>query len=270
MSEYGELAPQSHCAARLCFMLISIIAYDEEDGDFVFTRGVKRTKTAPAEPGRAAATARTPKKARREKDAGERDDERGRAAKKPTGRKMDFTTPKPDKNAIKLPKRGRSTRSPTSKAQNRQYGKYRSRMETTEAESIDLVRTPDAEESSRDVTKHSTMISLPFSDTPIINRNKELRKKGNVNRRSSLGMRGRRASSLIENGHSAIPHREVETSEFYKHIEASGLSEPRRMKQLLTWTGNRALGAKPSHGDPDRAAHLAGELLISSCESASH
>ena len=71
-------------------------------------------------------------------------------------------------------------------------------------------------------------------------------------------MRGRRASSLIENGHSAIPHREVESSEFYKHIEAGGLSEPRRMKQLLTWTGERALGDKPSHGDPDSAAHLAG------------
>ncbi|KLU86487.1 hypothetical protein MAPG_05499 [Magnaporthiopsis poae ATCC 64411] len=91
-------------------------------------------------------------------------------------------------------------------------------------------------------------IALPFSDTPIINRNKELRKKGAASgRRSSLGMRGRRASSLIENGHSAIPHREVDPAEFYKHI-AEGLMEPRRMRQLLTWCGERALLERPPHG----------------------
>lgn len=93
----------------------------------------------------------------------------------------------------------------------------------------------------------SKKIALPFSDTPIINRNKEMRRKTG-GRRSSLGMRGRRASSLIDSGHSAIPHREVDTSEFYKHIEAEGLTEPRRMKQLLTWCGERALSAKPPLG----------------------
>ena len=80
-----------------------------------------------------------------------------------------------------------------------------------------------------------------MSDTPVINRNKEMRKKGNTNRRSSLGMRGRRASSLIESGQAAIPHREVNPAEFYKHIEAEGLTEPRRMKQLLIWCGERSL-----------------------------
>ncbi|KAL8364180.1 hypothetical protein RB601_009768 [Gaeumannomyces tritici] len=91
-------------------------------------------------------------------------------------------------------------------------------------------------------------IALPFSDTPIMDRNKELRKKGAASgRRSSLGMRGRRASSLIENGHSAIPHREVDPADFYKHI-AEGLMEPRRMKQLLTWCGERALLERPPHG----------------------
>ena len=74
-----------------------------------------------------------------------------------------------------------------------------------------------------------------------------------------MGLRGRRASSLIDNGHSAIPHREVETKEFYKHIEAEGLSEPRRMKQLLTWTGERCMGEKPAHGDPDSSVKHAGK-----------
>ena len=51
--------------------------------------------------------------------------------------------------------------------------------------------------------KDTTKIALPFADTPIIRRNKEMRKGAeNGHRRSSLGMRGRRASSLIDSGKS--------------------------------------------------------------------
>ncbi|KAL8936407.1 MAG: hypothetical protein Q9216_004948, partial [Gyalolechia sp. 2 TL-2023] len=101
-------------------------------------------------------------------------------------------------------------------------------------------------------------VSLPFADTPIIRRNKEMRKGAeNGSRRSSLGMRGRRASSLIDSGKSdALPHEEVESSEFYKHIESS-LTEPRRMKQLLTWCGTRALGEKPVSTQADFHARQA-------------
>lgn len=50
----------------------------------------------------------------------------------------------------------------------------------------------------------STKIALPFADTPVIKRNKAMRegKGGKGERRSSLGLRGRRASSLIETGNS--------------------------------------------------------------------
>ncbi len=49
----------------------------------------------------------------------------------------------------------------------------------------------------------TTKISLPFADTPVIRRNQEMRKgSGDGQRRSSLGMRGRRASSLIDSGKS--------------------------------------------------------------------
>lgn len=112
---------------------------------------------------------------------------------------------------------------------------------------------------------NATKIALPFSDTPINNRNKEFRKKGGGGagagggRRSSMSMRGRRASSLIENGQSAIPHKEVAADQFFKHIEAEGLSEPRRMKQLLTWCGERALSEKPKHGSTNGAAVHGGE-----------
>lgn len=106
----------------------------------------------------------------------------------------------------------------------------------------------------------SSKIALPMSDTPIINRNKEMRKKGGGTRRSSLGSRGRRASSLIESGQTALPHREVNPAEYYKHIEGEGLPEPRRMKQLLTWCGERSLVEKPPHGTPNSGALLGGEL----------
>jgi kinetochore protein Mis13/DSN1 len=50
----------------------------------------------------------------------------------------------------------------------------------------------------------STRIALPLADTPVIKRNKAMRegKSGKGERRSSLGSRGRRASSLIESGGS--------------------------------------------------------------------
>ena len=52
-------------------------------------------------------------------------------------------------------------------------------------------------------TFDATKIALPFADTPIIRRNKEMRKGvENGHRRSSLGNRGRRASSLIDSGKS--------------------------------------------------------------------
>ena len=55
---------------------------------------------------------------------------------------------------------------------------------------------------------------------------------------------------------AALPHEGVDTREYYKHIE-SGLPEPRRMRQLLTWCGTRALGDKPSFSSQDNHAKLA-------------
>ncbi|KAE9375498.1 hypothetical protein N431DRAFT_454132 [Stipitochalara longipes BDJ] len=247
-----------------------LAAYDEEDGDFVFTRGSKRTKTTQAEtepepvPAPAPAPSTT-KRGRKPKDQlRERDDEVTATAKKARGRKMSFSTPKADSDTLVVPKKRKTTRSSTGNGQNGDSNANASRIKSGDYDTVDMVGESSVEEtnkSSVDQSKQSTVISLPFSDTPIINRNKELRKKGNGARRSSLGLRGRRASSLIENGHSAIPHREVETSEFYKHIEAEGLSEPRRMKQLLTWTGERCIGKKPSHGNQDNGAELAARMI---------
>ncbi|GAT27886.1 Mis12-Mtw1 family protein [Aspergillus luchuensis] len=117
----------------------------------------------------------------------------------------------------------------------------------------------------------ATTIALPLADTPVIQRNKEMRGKKSVkggNRRSSLGMRGRRASSLIDSGASnggqsmpSLPHKKVDTADFYKHI-AADLPEPRRMRQLLIWCGTRAMGDKPSGSrSEDESARLAARVI---------
>jgi kinetochore protein Mis13/DSN1 len=57
--------------------------------------------------------------------------------------------------------------------------------------------------SAKERDPNAKRIMLPFADTPVITRNKEMR-KGNKDghRRSSTGLRGRRASSLIDSGMS--------------------------------------------------------------------
>ena len=68
-------------------------------------------------------------------------------------------------------------------------------------------------------------------------------------------MKTRRAAWVVLNSDAnsfpALPHSEGEVRDFYKYIEQS-LPEPRRMKQLLTWCGSRALPEKPS-GDVKNA-----------------
>lgn len=254
--------PGAHCKLQLT----GLETYDEEDDGFVFTRASKRTKTAPtkAEPPPPAdpVSASTVKRGRKPKEPKPRDDEEEVAtAKKPKGRKMSFSTPRVEEDTLNVPKRRKTTRSSTGKDGNAAQDPAPSRSKVAE-DSVDMIGGEPIQETNGLMLEHSrngTVITLPFSDTPIINRNKEMRKKGgNSVRRSSLGLRGRRASSLIDNGHSAIPHREVETSDFYKHIETT-LMEPRRMKQLLTWTGERCLvGEEKELGDPNRAAAKAG------------
>lgn len=130
---------------------------------------------------------------------------------------------------------------------------------TVEIPPRDDVPSKEVESNVNSEEQHSsTKISLPFADTPVIRRNKAMREgrgsKGD--RRSSLGMRGRRASSLIETGNSnALPHKEVEITEFYKHIE-SDMMEPRRMKQLLTWCATRAMHPKSKGTDTNESGPI--------------
>jgi kinetochore protein Mis13/DSN1 len=62
----------------------------------------------------------------------------------------------------------------------------------------------------------------------------------------------------------ALPHREVSTADFYKHIADEGLPEPRRMRQLLIWCATRALPDKPSGSHSEEiSARLAGKSFCS-------
>lgn len=269
-----------------------LAAYDEQDGDFHFTRGSKRIKTQQPEPIPEDEPAPTPvpapapaRKGRPPKQSKvkDKDKENEREVQQPpqpaprrnakrrsnqiTSDQDEVQTPPPPPAPPQRKRgRGRPSAEKTSvekvekepvkevKATNGISRKEKQRRTVVEEEEVEEVQEEAAQSTPIDVprtrggekTSESKKIALPFSDTPIMNRNKEMRRKTGA-RRSSLGMRGRRASSLIDNGHSAIPHKMVDPAEFYKHIEAE-LVEPRRMKQLLTWCGERALSEKPPLG----------------------
>lgn len=278
-------------------MLISSIDYDEEHDGFPFTRTrSKRTKAAPAvqqpEPIREEAQDEVPKpapaKSRRKKsfgtpsvpapvpaDKGAKGVKRRRSARN----SQDGTTVDPPVLEVKK-RRGKDQAPVNGKSREDSEASKAAQVEGEREDSIQVVEgvsQPQSVEIPRDATK----ISLPFADTPIIRRNKEMRKGADTgHRRSSMSNRGRRASSLIDSGKSngeskhelehddtytdaaeALPHDEVDSSEFFKHIESDGLPEPRRMRQLLTWCGTRALGEKPSFSAEDSHAKLAGGTL---------
>ena len=50
-------------------------------------------------------------------------------------------------------------------------------------------------------------------------------------------------------------------ADFYKHIAGEGLSEPRRMKQLLTWCGTRALEDRHLPASLEDRGILAGQFI---------
>ncbi|KAK9367024.1 Mis12-Mtw1 protein family-domain-containing protein [Lipomyces kononenkoae] len=85
----------------------------------------------------------------------------------------------------------------------------------------------------------TTFVSLPLTDTPMIRRNQQFRQQAPNGRRSSLGLRGKRASSL-SGGLVAVPHADISPEDFYKHLD-SDLPDPHRMKQLLTWCAHRSM-----------------------------
>lgn len=95
---------------------------------------------------------------------------------------------------------------PAPRASPRRPGHARSHANTERSPSPAQARPLTVEKKRKEgsgvVEEEKVMrIMLPFADTPIIRRNREMRKgSAEGNRRSSSGLRGRRASSLIDEG----------------------------------------------------------------------
>ncbi|KAI9729475.1 MAG: hypothetical protein M1834_006856 [Cirrosporium novae-zelandiae] len=273
-----------------------VATYDEEDDGFTFTR--TRSKRPKAQP------PPEPEPIISKKEETAQTQERKR------GRKRQPATTNGSENDQK-PQRRKSARlsGATRELEQRTRGRRR-KEENHDQEEPEPKKHPRSRKHEKDkdvaaddsidlVGAHSppdsrkgTKIALPFADTPIIKRNKEMRQghdrgREKGQRRSSLGNRGRRASSLIDSGTSnglhphprslqipiardlaqedinfetALPHSEVAIEDFYKHIE-SGLPEPRRMKQLLIWCGTRALGERPTGHFEDASERLAARAI---------
>jgi kinetochore protein Mis13/DSN1 len=198
------------------------VAYDEDDDGFQFSRRTTR-KTTKAQPApapeptpeeRAAKPARpqdslpTKSTARRKKDtiaaidpessdsqkrrrsarlSGDQEhlETRPNAAEPPTGKRTKKSAP--------VEKEGKKQITPAPEARSEEKSMFAGTKTPTQNElHVAKRRDPNAQR-----------IMLPFADTPVITRNKEMRKGSkDGHRRSSTGLRGRRASSLIDSGMS--------------------------------------------------------------------
>lgn len=106
-----------------------------------------------------------------------------------------------------VPARSTNSQDSTEKAKRtKQASKHTSRPKEMEAgprDGLSAGSPPIVNQIHVEKKRTATKIALPFADTPIIQRNKDMRKNsGQGHRRSSNGMRGRRASSLIEENKS--------------------------------------------------------------------
>ena len=277
-------------ALESAWHILTTVAYDEEDHGFEFTRVKKKKQQQPEsekqrEPEKVEderTQQPTPPATRTTKVPVAPINEAMQAPQKKRRNKMSFSTPNP-KEAVPVRRSKRlsdehdaRSGSPPPKARRKASPKPAPEPTNRQPEHVQQPETEQKEpprpeeqpvqDKTDQATEHSaTKIALPFADTPVIRRNKAMRenKSGKGERRSSLGMRGRRASSLIETGNSnALPHSEVEIPDFYKHIESEGLPEPRRMRQLLTWCAIRSMDQKPMGAVFEDASAIAAARVI--------
>ncbi|TIA38018.1 hypothetical protein D6C78_04309 [Aureobasidium pullulans] len=325
----GESGPDPRSDAQM--LMRSRPAYDEKDDDFTFTRArtrkakAKTPDVAPEPEFTAAAAAPAEEAQPAQKQPPPVDDNAPIEATQPPRKKPRKTLPTTPEPATRRRSKRLSGNSPvhdqapaTSKPASESQSQQTNPATPPPAPEIEENVAPAADRSPAvdqgELTIHKkrgpAKIPLPFGETPVLRRNKEMRKlSAEKSRRSSSGMRGRRASSLIEAGSSrvgyidfnieeaseteksdsnhadfdlrrdqngehemhdknhnfkieeadwdlsvdtAVPHNQVETNEFYKHISQT-LVEPKRMRQLLMWCGHRALPEKSGGGQMDAA-----------------
>lgn len=158
--------------------------YDENDDGFKFTRRTSK-RTAKAQPAQPAPDPEPSQLKPRRRSARLSSDKS----------QLDTRANATEAPAKSLPKR-------TKKPATTPAAKKKATTPAPEPESKPApVQTPKNE--IRVAKRRETKIMLPFADTPVITRNKEMRKASkDGHRRSSTGLRGRRASSLIDSGMS--------------------------------------------------------------------
>lgn len=292
------------------------LAYDEEDNGFMFKRARAKQPEPkpPIESEQPPATAKAPERA-------------------PSKRKRkSFSSPLASEvKTVQQPRRSKrlsGERAPDPSTPAQLKIKRRETIAPKTATAKEASESPQLVGGGLQVEKNrnGTKIALPFADTPVQNRNKQMREKAankQKNRRSSSGIRGRRASSLLDSGTSngtfnqlqshpagnnlhdantrvkrtpvrralsvdsgaafisilpsssrsaftllkeeveanildlsALPHADVDTRDFYKHIDQN-LPEPHRMRHLLTWCSARALPEKVPGASRDANETLA-------------
>ena len=194
--------------------------YDEEDDGFKFSR-VKRRKASPQLPAVTENPAISKSNATNEGQDGTSQptaSENGvsTSPKQPKKKRMSFSTPtKKDSQSKRLsselePRNGSPPPPPALlevkpvKLRKEKTTKHKSPAERGLSPQHEALPSEQTSTSSETQEHAPTKIALPFADTPVISRNKAMRqdRASKGERRSSLGLRGRRASSLIDSGTS--------------------------------------------------------------------
>lgn len=104
------------------------------------------------------------------------------------------------------------------------------------AETTNIRKTISWQSEATNLT-NNTSFPVIVQETPIINRNRELR---NAKRRSSLELRGKRVSVL--NGVAGTPHESIDPAQYYRHIDADQ-PDAIRMRQLLIWACEKVINS---------------------------
>lgn len=222
-SKRGEFLRQSdHDAHDLMRMRP---AYDEEDDGFSYSRARTRKSKAKApvnapEPDTTAAATSAPGAQPAKEQPPPADENAPTESAQPPRKKPRKTLPTTPEPATRRRSKRLSGNSPVNE-QNAATSRSAPAPSETQAQQTKPTTPPPAPVNDEnappanhspavdqgELTVHKkrgpAKIPLPFGETPVLRRNKEMRKlSAEKSRRSSSGMRGRRASSLIETGSS--------------------------------------------------------------------
>lgn len=201
-------------------MCLAFLDYDEQVGDFVFSRAEPKKQ----KPSAAGSVTMTEQPIMEESEPEPRKQQQQTGQKRKTRSKATDTTAnstsstKPQRKTSKQnsvePTAVEDSESPRRTRRRVDYSDPATGKTKKKKKKVDETKDPDkigdgemngahTPQQEKESQAHATTIALPFADTPVMSRNKEMRMgKEKGQRRSSLGKRGRRASSLIDSGAS--------------------------------------------------------------------